>query len=481
MDKYPNINILLNVPRYYLPKAEFVFRTMCYTLRLSPKFYYGLHSEGVHIYYGKANSQRYPIRIYYSDETADFFEQRELYPLENVNFVKYIKEYIPFLFSQNGGIYSLYDDFCVIRKDIIASAFHFLTCWHEFILSSKGMPHGRVDFKQSLQYRWDFTEIPVVDVYCQILHRMVQIFLPEFIRDIRWNETKSFALTLSHDVDYWQYWTTKQILETYQYNLSTLYKRPLNALFKTIGHTIDKALNNNPWNRIRRIIRREEAQNVQSTWFLLAKRDFPDQRQNYLFDVQYKEQVLDLLSQKEIGLHGSPESAFNLEALNAELDNLRQLGFNPTGFRTHYLHFDYQKSFSILEKAGIKYDSTMGYWEHIGYRAGVSFPFYPFNIAENRPFRVLEIPLIVMDTTLLSHKAMNLFTIQAKRRLNKLTKRSSIYQSHISLLWHNTTFDNIDYPFWGGLYWSMIKYAKKRNGWVTSLNHVYDEWVNISY
>ncbi len=481
MEKYPNINILINVPSRYLPKAEFVLRTYCYILRLNPKFYYSFHSEGIHLYYGEYNDQTYPIRIFFNPETASFFDELELYPLEKVNFCKYNKEYIPFLFSQNGSVFSFFEDFCVIRKDIIASGFYFLTCWHEYIMNIKGIPRGRVDYKQSLQYRWDFTEIPVVDVYCQILYRIINLILPEFIRDIHWNDTNSFALSLSHDVDYWHYWTPKQILSTYQYNLSTIYKRPVAALFKMLGHTIDKALGNNPWKKVHRIIKKEEALGVQSTWFLFAKDNFEDERQNYISNVIYREHILDLLSQKDIGLHGSPESAFNLDILNQEIAVLKKLGFSPSGFRTHYLHFDYQTSFSILEQAGINYDSTLGYWEHIGYRAGISFPFYPFNLKENRPFRVLEIPLIVMDTSLLSHKAMNLNSYSAKRRLSRILVRAAKYQSHISLLWHNTTFDNIDFPFWGSLYWAMIKKAKNRNGWTTSLNHIYDEWVNISY
>jgi len=481
MEKYPNINILINVPQQYLPKAEFVLRTYCYILRLSPKFYYGLHHDGIHLYYGEYNKQHYPVRIYFESSTAMFFDEMELYPLERVNFCKYNKEFIPFLFSQNGKIYSFYEDFCAIRKDIIASGFYFLTCWNEYILSSKGVSKGRVDFRQSLQYRWDFTEIPVVDIYCQILYRIIRLLLPEFFRDIRWNQSKAFAISLSHDVDYWHYWTSQQILKTYQYNLTTIYKRPFRALFKLIGHTLHKALSNNPWRKIYRIIKKEDACDVQSTWFMLGKSDFEDERQNYISNTAYKEQILDLLSQKDIGLHGSPESAFDLEILKQELKVLTDLGLNPTGFRTHYLHFDYQTSFSILEQAGIKYDSTLGFWEQAGYRAGTSFPFYPFNLKENRPFRVLEIPLIVMDTTLFSHKAMHLNVISAYFRLSRLVSRAANYQSHISILWHNTTFDIVDYPFWGNLYWRIIKKARKKKGWITSLNNIYDEWVNLSY
>lgn len=481
MERYPNINILLNLPRYYLPKAEFVLRTYCYILRLNPKFLYGTHYEGAHLYYGPQTGSTYPIKVYFDPATADFFEKRELYPLEKVNFTKFKSEHIPFLFSQSGGLFSFADDACVFRKDIIASGFYFLTCWHEYILSYHGQNRGRIDYKQSLQYRWDFTETPVVDVYCQMLLYVMDLYLPEFIRDIAWAEDKRFAMSLSHDIDYWNYWDESTKMEAYLYNLKTFYRRPLNASYKLTGHLLHKNLLYNPWKTLRSLARQEFEKGVRSTWFLLARDDFADKRQNYISDTQSQVQIQDLLGQQEVGLHGSPESAFDPEKLAEELANLRALGFNPTGFRTHYLHFDYQKSFSILENAGIKYDSTLGYWERIGFRAGISFPFFPFNIAENRPFRVLEIPLIVMDTTLYSHKAMNLNYLSARRALRRLIDVAAKYQSHVSLLWHNTSFDPVDFPFWGKLYWDTIDYALKKRGWITSLHSIYEEWVNLSY
>lgn len=481
MEKYPNIIILLNLPRLYIPKAEFVLRTYCYILRLNPKFVYGNHYEGSHLYYGYPTERDYPIKINFRDGTADFFERRELYPLDLVDFCLYKNEYIPFLFSRGGAIFSLDTDHCIIHKDLVAGGFYFLTCWNEYILNYHGAHKGRVDYRESLQYRWDFTEIPVVDVYCQILLWAVGQFIPEFVREIYWSEDKDFCVSLSHDIDYWNYWNTRQKFQTLFYNLRTIPRRPLNALWKILGHGLHKNLLHNPWRNVKRIIRQETDLGVKSTWFLLARDDFEDQRQNYFSDPVSKEQIIDLLGQQEVGLHGSPESAFDPVVLQAELDKLRELGFDPKGFRTHYLHFDYQKSFTILENAGIHFDSTLGYWENIGFRAGISFPFFPFNIAENRPFRVLEIPLIVMDTTLRSSKAMNLSPAQSRRVLYRLIDLAARYQSHLSLLWHNTSFDPVDFPMLGRLYWKTINHAVKRRAWVTSLNDVYEEWVTMSY
>lgn len=481
MDKYPTINILLNLKREYIPKAEFVLRTFCYILRLNPKFVYGGYHEGISIYYGPETDLDVPIKIYLDPETEEFFDRRDLYPLDGVNFCKFRGEHIPFLFSKGGAIFALAADHCIIRKDIIAGGFYFLSCWHEYIMSFHGVKSGRVDYRQSLGYRWDFTEVPVVDVYVQILLYAMGKFCPQFVRDTNWAKDKRFVVSLSHDIDYWDFWDKHQRVENLKYNLNTLFKRPVSALYKIFAHSIHKNLIHNPWRIVKNIARDEVEKDVRATWFLLARSDFEDARQNYLFSVVAREQIIDILGQQEIGLHGSPESAFDPAKLEEELANLRGMGFEPTGYRTHYLHFDYQKSFSLLEQAGIKYDSTLGYWENVGFRAGISFPFFPFNIEENRPFRVLEIPLIVMDTTLFSKRAMNLSYISALRTLKRLIDMAEKYQSHLSLLWHNTTFDPVDYPGWGHLFWKTLDYALKKKGWVTSLHNIYDEWVNLSY
>ncbi|NLK49598.1 MAG: hypothetical protein GX294_03005 [Candidatus Cloacimonetes bacterium] len=481
MERYPNIIILLNLPQAYIPKAEYVLRTYCHILRLNPKFMYGNRFEGAHLYYGPSIDEEYPIQIRYQEGTADFFEQRELYPLDKVDFFRYKHENIPFLFSRGGEIFSLDTQSCVIHKDLVASGFYFLTCWHEYILGFHGTASGRVDYHQSLQYRWDFTETPVVDVYSQILLWAVGKYIPEVERDIFWNKDRLFSVSLSHDIDYWDYWDGKQRRQTFIYNLKTLPKRPLRALWKIAGHGLHKAFFHNPWRQIKQLIDTENKLGVKSTWFLMSAQDTEDERQDYFANPQYKEEILDLLGEQEVGLHGSPQSAFSSEVLEAELNRLRSLGFDPKGFRTHYLHFDYQKSFTILENAGIQYDSTLGYWENIGFRAGISFPFFPFNLAENRPFHVLEIPLIVMDTTLHSPKAMNMSLAQSRRSLDRLTDLAAKYQSHLSLLWHNTSFDPIDYPGLGKLYWHTIERAQRHKAWVTSLGDIYDEWVTMSY
>ncbi len=479
MDRFPSILILLDLPRDFIPKAEFVLRTFCNILRLHPQFTYGERIEGVHLYYGPDREREYPIKIHFEPDTRDFFSRQELYPLDKVDFCLYQKEYIPFLFSRPGAIFSIGKSTMSFRKDIVASAFYFLTCWHEYILGRHGENRGRVDFRESLQYRWDFTDIPVVDVYCQMLIYAMERALPQFIREIVWHEDSRFCVSLTHDVDYWNYWAGTQQVDTLKYNLRTWFKRPLVATFKILGHTLHKNLIHNPRRQIRWIVQKERKLGVKATWFLFGKDNFEDKRQNYISNPKVLRRLRDLLAGEEVGLHGSPESAFDEEILRVEKERLAQAGFEVKGFRTHYLYFDYQRSFRVLENAGIQYDSTLGYWENLGFRAGISFPFYPFNIEENRPFRVLEIPLIVMDTSLHSKKAMNLNPLAARLALRRLIGLADKYQSQLSLLWHNVTFDPIDFPLWAGVYWDTLRHALRKGGWITSLDEIWTEWTNF--
>ena len=76
-----------------------------------------------------------------------------------------------------------------------------------------------------------------------------------------------------------------------------------------------------------------------------------------------------------------------------------ELGFRPTGLREHYLKFDFARSWPIMEAAGFDYDTTVGNNDRLGFKLGLATPFHPPD-GEWTPMRLLELPLVLMDTTL---------------------------------------------------------------------------------
>src|SRR5581483_11263519 len=78
-----------------------------------------------------------------------------------------------------------------------------------------------------------------------------------------------------------------------------------------------------------------------------------------------------------------------------ELDKIRAItGVQEIGVRMHWLYFN-ESSPALLESAGASYDSSIGFNETVGYRAGTSQAYKPLNAA-----KLLELPVEVMDTAL---------------------------------------------------------------------------------
>ena len=55
------------------------------------------------------------------------------------------------------------------------------------------------------------------------------------------------------------------------------------------------------------------------------------------------------------------------------------------------------------ERCGLAYDSTLGYNERPGFRAGTCIPIRPWLFGSNRECNLVEIPLVAMDVTFIDY------------------------------------------------------------------------------
>lgn len=454
------LNIYLNIDANFLPKAKYVFKTLCQVLGFRAKFFSGLTSEEIHIYYGLRTEDKYPIYIFHNPEAVDFFSRKELYPPHKINLIKYKHEYMPVLFSQKGELFNYTSTSIRIRKDLISSAFYFLSCWQEYASPDEISPSSHYDYFASSQYRFGFTDVPPVDRYCELLGNVIRRTFPEFSVDQIWPNGKKFGLSLSHNVEFWNL-TPGASSQQIHHNIS-----------KKLLYLFNRNYYDDPTRMIKGVLRRENLLKASSSFFLLTKSDFPDKRRNYFDDETYFNQIVKMLKDKSVNLHGSKEAAYQYHFLPEELDKLE--GFSANGFRVRYLNFRYQNLFKVLEQAKIKYDSSIGFDERIGYRAGISYPFQPYNMEENRPFNVLEIPLIVLDEALFKQTGSNYK--KAMRRMNQLIAIAKKHRSHFSICWHTHMFDLAAHPYLARLYWRTLQNAKLNGAWLCSLDKLYDYW-----
>ena len=128
----------------------------------------------------------------------------------------------------------------------------------------------------------------------------------------------------------------------------------------------------------------------------------------------------------------------------------------------HWLCFD-PASPRLLEEAGFRYDSTFGYNDAVGYRAGTAQLFRPFGVTN-----LLELPLHIQDTALLSKSSKT----DAWRLCDAILKNSAKHGGVLTLLWHTRSL--APERQWGGFYQRLLERLKGRV-WFGSAGEVV-EW-----
>jgi hypothetical protein len=219
------------------------------------------------------------------------------------------------------------------------------------------------------------------------------------------------------------------------------------------------------WNDFDRYLDIESGLN--STFFIIPKKGDPGRnasgpapsRRATRYDVtQIADQIQHLVSaRREIGLHGI-DAWCDVNKGRAELVTIQRVtGKSEIGVRMHWLFFD-ENSPVKLEEAGFSYDSTVGYNETAGYRAGTTQAFKPPGAT-----RLLELPMHIMDTALFYPVHMNLSPARAETLIGQLINNASHFGGVLTVNWHDRSV--APERLWGGVYKNLLADLKKMGAW----------------
>ena len=166
----------------------------------------------------------------------------------------------------------------------------------------------------------------------------------------------------------------------------------------------------------------------------------------------------------EVGLHGSYLAAEDLDRLARERALLAQLDGPLVGHRYHYLRVDPQRNLVPLEGLGFRYDTSLGFPDALGFRAGIAHPFRVWDMARDRPSDLVEVPLAVMDATLAEERYEGLSAEAAKPRVLALLDWAAEHGGGFSILWHPERFDAPSARGWDRLYFDVMDAVRERGG-----------------
>ncbi len=280
--------------------------------------------------------------------------------------------------------------------------------------------------------------------------------------EVGYPENKNFAVCLTHDIDVvYPGRILPSVKAMIECKFADAFKIPFSRIYK-------------PWNtywNFRNIMELESKYDAKSSFYFLA---LTSEEKDFNYNIKDLESELGFISDSgwEVGLHGGHESYNNLEDIQEKKKRLEEvLGKKVIGYRNHYLRFRVPDTWELLSKAGFKYDSTFGYSDCSGFRNGMCHPFRPYNFETGKEIGILEIPLTIMDRTLLeSHMKLDLENAWelTKRLIDIVEKCKGV----ITILWHNTQMQGENLKF----YENVLKYCSDKNAWITSGEEIYNFW-----
>ncbi len=119
--------------------------------------------------------------------------------------------------------------------------------------------------------------------------------------------------------------------------------------------------------------------------------------------------------------------------------------------RQHWLRFSFE-TLRIQESLGFEEDSTIGFNDMMGFRAGIASPYYPYDFERKKAFSILEVPLVLMDSTIFDYSAENEQKID--EAFNML-ETASMFGGRVSVNWHQRVLST-DYN-WGDVYLQLLE------------------------
>jgi len=321
--------------------------------------------------------------------------------------------------------------------------------------------------------------IPIVDYYEKMLFECLLIASHKLKIPLKckpfWPNGKKFAVCLTHDVD--------RVHKSYQYFthfLKSLKKGDFHAAFYQITSIAKKLSGDNPYWNFDRIMEIEKELGVKSTFFFLNEQKkacifSPKEWKLYLGRYDIKDaKIVNIIKRLdaegwEIGVHGSYNSYRNLEMLREEKETLEEiLGKRVHGISQHYCNLEIPSTWEYHEKLGFSYDASLGFVTDIGFRWGTCHPFHPFNPENGRISSLWELPIIIMD---------NACAYKSWQDMMEIIKTVERYNGLLLLRWHQSTFNECEFPELSKVYERIIKLCKGKNAWITNAYDIVG-WLN---
>ncbi|MDC0177067.1 polysaccharide deacetylase family protein [Polaribacter sp.] len=338
-----------------------------------------------------------------------------------------------------------------IPYDIFAASFYLISRYEEYLPHVKDT-HGRYTAAQSLAFKYQFLEKPVVDIWAYKLLAVLKEKFPDYEF-----QQRKYTFISTVDIDNAYAYKYKSLVRGVGGFFNDLLQIRLLRVWSRFAAIFN--IKKDPFDTFDTILKVKKEQDVNTIFFFLIG-DYTTFDTNVSASKnKFRLLIKAMVDYASVGLHPSYFTMNNASLLKKEKERLEGIIKMPIQrSRQHYLRFSLPETYQNLIDLEVAEDYSMGYASNVGFRASTCTPFYFYDIDFEMQTPLKIFPFALMDTTLNDY--MKLTPRQSLGRIRDLKNEVKAVNGTFITLFHNESLsDYLRWKGWKRLYDSMVKIA----------------------
>lgn len=335
--------------------------------------------------------------------------------------------------------------------DPFALAFYLVSRYEEYLAFTPDK-FGRFSANNSQAYKNVFLQQPLVNFWAFKIKAVLEKQYPK----LQFN-CPSYQYSPSYDIDHAYAFLKKGWLRqtaAFGKNLVQLDFETLSLQLKTWFR-----LQKDPYDTFRYLEQLDDKYHLNPIYFWLLG-DYGTYDKNIHYNNNPFRQLIQTNAQKyPVGIHPSFGSNQDQDIVNKEIHRLEKITKQRTKkSRQHFLILAFPQTYERLVNLGIQEDYSMGYAQHLGFRASIAHPFYWYNLKTEETTNLKIFPFQLMDVTFNTYLQRSPEEVLEEAR--PIIQNTKAVGGHLISIWHNSSLcEAWQWKKWRGAYEAIIEEA----------------------
>lgn len=338
-----------------------------------------------------------------------------------------------------------------IPFDPFAATFYLISRYEEYLPHTKDK-YQRYPAQESVAYKNNFLQIPVIDHWLLLLKACLQRYYPNIVF-----KKRTYTFTPTYDIDIaWSY-KNKGLLRNLAGTIVAAKRLDTHHISQRLQVLL--AHEPDPYDTYNFQLALHHRLQLRAIYFFLVGEYGEFDKNVSLNNINYQDLIQHIGDHARVGIHPSYASNSDKKILSKEIKSLSAvLKRVVIKSRQHYIKLLIPNTYQNLIDRDITEDYSMGYPSQLGFRAGTACPFYFYDLNLEIKTGLKVFPFMVMDVTLKNY--LKLSPKQVLPTVAPIIDAVKAVNGHFISLWHNDSLSETDgWEQWRKVYEDVVGYA----------------------